>query len=599
MTQEPPSFVPVELTKQQKIFTMLGTLLGLLLAALDNTIVATAGPYIQKDLQIEPSLYVWITTSYLVASTVLVPIYGKLSDLYGRRKILLVGIFIFLAGSFFCGVSQSTLQLILSRAVQGVGSAALFTTAFAVVADIFPPTERGKYQGLFGAVFGLSSVIGPFVGGFITDVLSWHWVFFINLPLGAIAIFFILSKMPPLKQNNAKGTIDISGAVSMVVALVPLLLALSLGKRAEDTRAGYLWGSWEIIGLFGLFLVGFVSFLLIELRAKDPLLDLSLFRNKTFAVGNLASLIAGASFLAPIIFLPLFMVNVVGLSATSSGLTTVPLTFGIVFGNIFVGQLVSRIGRYKIIILSSLLLLVASFVFFGLTLTSDASQTSVTLKMVLVGLGLGPSIPLFTLAVQNAVSPDKIGVATSTATFSRQMGSTIGIAIVGTIFATVLGSQMNERLPTEARANVSQPQGGEGASSEGFDVAGIKEKIKAQFEETRRLYVAAFQQKDPKALEALRQHPNLPEIAKSRLPKSVEDAQPDYLATALTFSKAAEEAALAGVDQVNVALKESFTQALSVTFFACAVIALIALLLTFFLPELPLRRTNAPVPVSE
>jgi MFS family permease len=226
-----------ELTTAQKAFTMLGALLGMLLAALDQTIVATAGPDIQKSLAIPAGLYVWITTSYLVASTVLVPIYGKLSDLYGRKRILLAAIGIFLTGSLACGLSRTAEQLIAARVVQGLGSAGLFTSAFAVVADLFPPAERGKWQGLFGAVWGVSSVVGPLAGGFITDTFGWNWTFFVNLPIGGVAIFLIVARMPALRRTlAARPKLDIAGALALAVAAVPLLLALSLG-HAEAARS--------------------------------------------------------------------------------------------------------------------------------------------------------------------------------------------------------------------------------------------------------------------------------------------------------------------------------------------------------------------------
>ncbi|HEU4614613.1 MAG TPA: MDR family MFS transporter [Kofleriaceae bacterium] len=422
---------------------MIGALLGLLLAALDQTIVATAGPFIQRDLSIDPGLYVWITTGYLVASTVLVPIYGKLSDIYGRRRILLIAIGIFLLGSFACGIAQSATQLITYRAVQGIGSAGLFTSAFAIVADLFPPAERGKWQGMFGAAWGVSSVVGPLLGGVITENLSWHWTFFVNLPIGAIAAGLIASRMPPLRgTHETRPRLDIAGALALAVTTVPLLLALSLG-HAEGTgtgTAGWPWRSWQIAALLATSVVGLIAFVVIERRAANPLLDFKLFRIKTFAIGSLAAFVVGNAFLGAIVFLPLFMVNVVGLSATSSGLTTTPLTFGIVAANIASGHLVSRLHSYKGVLLVSLVVQVASFGLLALTLTTGETQLAISVKMVLLGIGLGPSIPLFTLAIQTAVPPPQIGVATAAATFFRQMGTTIGLAILGTVFATSLAS---------------------------------------------------------------------------------------------------------------------------------------------------------------
>lgn len=419
--------------------TMLGTLLGLLLAALDQTIVATAGPAIQRDLHVPASLYPWITTAYLVASTVMVPIYGKLSDLFGRKPILLVGIALFLAGSVMCGLSRTTALLIVSRAVQGLGSAALFTSAFAVVADIFEPAERGKYQGIFGACFALSSVVGPLLGGFLTDQLSWHWVFFVNVPLGAIAVFFIALKMPLLRrERDTRPQIDLLGALCLLASVVPFLIALSLGRHEGPSPEGRVWSA----ALIAISVVALVSFIIVERRATDPLLDLRLFTNRVFAIGNLATFLLGATFLSAIVFLPLFMVNVVGLSATSAGLTLTPLTFGIVAGNVISGQLVSRFGRYKPLMIVGNVILLCGFALLGFTLRPESSQTEVTLKMIVLGVGLGPSIPLYVLAIQNAVASKDLGVATASATFFRQIGATMGVSLLGVVFAMTLAAQL-------------------------------------------------------------------------------------------------------------------------------------------------------------
>ncbi|MDY7226483.1 MDR family MFS transporter [Hyalangium rubrum] len=572
----PPAAALPAFTRSQKGFTLAGALLGLLLAALDQTIVATAGPAIQVDLGIPASLYPWLTTAYLVASTVMVPLWGKLSDLFGRKATLAAGILIFLTGSFLCGVAWNTLSLIIFRAVQGLGSAALFTSAFAVVADLFPPAERGKYQGLFGAVFGISSVVGPLVGGFLTDHFGWHWVFFVNLPVGALALGVIFLRMPALRPpGTGKPRLDLAGAACLVLVVVPLLLALSLGRsHVAPGEPGFAWSSWQVLGLFALSAVGVGLFLMAEARAAEPVLDLRLFRDRTFAMGNLAVFIIGAAFLSAFTFLPLYMVNVLELSATRSGLTITPLTLGVVAGNVLSGQLVARVGRYRVLMLASLAVLSGAFTLMGFTLSPDSSQSTVTAKMVLMGLGMGPSIPLYTLAIQNSVQPRQMGVATASATFFRQLGMTVGVALMGMVFASSLSSglragtaQALEGAPAELRAQL--PLHTPGAVGEGatpgqvFHAGEVKTRLRASFEARRQQAVGEGTE------------------ARARL-------------------ETEEQQALATVERVGRAIKEAFTRATSSVYRVCILVALLALAVTVLLPERPLRKGHAPpAPVSE
>lgn len=439
------------------------SLAGIFLAALDQTVVSTAGPTMKDDLHIPQSLYVWMTTSYVVASTVMVPLWGKLSDLFGRKRTLLIGMTLFLIGSALCATAGSLGSLIAYRVVQGIGSAALFTNAFAVTADLFPPSERSKWQGLFGGVFGLASVIGPYVGGFLTEHAGWHWAFLINLPIGVVAIAVAAARMPPLRRpRTGPLVIDVSGAALLVVAMVPLLLALSLGhgehplvQLGEDGRplppVGWPWGSWQILGMFGVAAVGVLGFLVVERRARDPILDLRMFGKREFWLGCLAAFTAGLPFLATIIFLPVFLSVVAGASASESGRALMPLTLGIVAANISSGQIVSRIGKYKPVLMAALAVQIVGFVIMGWTLSSSSSQLEVSLKMIILGLGMGPAIPLYTLAIQSAVPMHQIGVATSTAVFARSVGATIGAAALSTVLATSLAAGM-----TGAHANPAE-----------------------------------------------------------------------------------------------------------------------------------------------
>lgn len=438
------------LTRRDRVLTMTGVLVALLLAALDQTIVATAGPAIQRDLAIPPGLYAWITTAYLVASTVMVPIYGKLSDTYGRKPVLLVGVGLFLAGSLLCGVSPNVNVLIAARAVQGLGAASLFTTTFAVIGDLFPPQERGRYMGLIGGVMAVSSVIGPLVGGVITDTLGWHWAFLINLPVGAVAIWFILSKMPRLAGAAVRRRLDLMGAAMLVLGVVPLLVALSLGRGEEGAPAAGGTGiPLPTPLLLALSAFGLAMFVRAERRAEDPILRLGLYGTRPIGFAAAATFLVGACFLFNVIFLPLFLVNVAGVSATGAGLTMMPLTLGVVAGSVLSGQIVARTGRYKPLMLGSLALLVIAFALMAFTLDIGTTRGAVTMRMVLIGLGIGPSFPLFTLATQNAAPPSELGAVTAATTFARSLGQVVGVAVFGALFGAVVAGARGRGIGLE------------------------------------------------------------------------------------------------------------------------------------------------------
>ncbi len=450
-----------DITRKEKILALVATLLGLFLAALDQTIVATAGPAIQRDLAISPSLYTWITTAYLVASTVMVPVYGKLSDQLGRKRVLLIGISIFLSGSLLCGLAPNALMLVLFRALQGIGAAALFTTAFTVLADLFPPKERAKYQGLFTGVFGISSIIGPLAGGIITDRLGWHWVFFVNLPIGVIAIALAAWTMPALKPlHPPKGRVDVPGAALLVFGVTPVMLAMSLGRaRLRPDEPGFLWSSPQIIGLFAVAIIALAAFVAVEKRTEEPIVDLRLYANRSFALCSACAFMIGASFLAGPVFLPLYLVNAEGASATRAGMAMLPLTLGVVFGATVGGQLASRRGRYKWMVVGSCAVLTGACLWMGFSLEHGVSQWPLALRMFLLGLGVGPTLPLLTIAIQMSVKQTQMGVATAAVTFARVLGQVLGVALLGSIFAATFHSQVERlRAPQSgASAVVSAP----------------------------------------------------------------------------------------------------------------------------------------------
>ena len=428
---------------------LLGTMLGLFLSALDQTIVATALPRIVRDLN-GLSLYAWVTTAYLLTSTATVPIYGKLSDLYGRKPILVFGIVVFLFGSVLCGLAGSSifgealggmLQLVVFRAIQGIGAGAFASTAFSIIADLYPPQERGKYQGILGAVYGISSVIGPLLGGFLTDHASWRWVFYVNLPVGLAALALILSKMPTL-ASGTKASVDVLGATLVVIFTVPLLLALTWGADGS-----YGWASPTLIGLFVLSALALAAFVFVEARHENPILPLRFFQNPTFAWAVTARFFIGAVFLGALLFLSLYLVNVQGVSATQAGTAVIPLTIGLIIGALGAGNLASRLGAYKGLIVAGVTLVLLGFALLS-TLTASTPYALVVLYMMLLGLGFGPVLPLYTLALQTSVNPWEIGVATATGQFFQSMGGTIGTAILGAVLsATLTGGLKTDVAP--------------------------------------------------------------------------------------------------------------------------------------------------------
>jgi EmrB/QacA subfamily drug resistance transporter len=411
------------------------------LGALDQTIVSTALPRIVSQLG-GLDRYTWVTTVYLLVSTLLVPVYGKLSDIMNRKTLQLGSVLVFLLGSMLCGTAQDLNQLIVYRGIQGLGGAGLFALAFIIISDLYPPRERGKIGGLFGAVFGLSSVLGPLIGGLLTDnagawlppVEGWRWVFYVNLPIGAAALW-LLARMPRLHPHDKSHKLDLVSAALLILAFFPLILALQLDKTQ------HAWTSPEVLGL----LIGGAVFLMLWIGhslnlSRHPILDLRLFKNRVFTTGVTAAFFFGSSFLSILIFLPLYMVNVQGVTAMEAGASIIPLTLGIVVGAGIGGPLATRMARYKaILVVGSLVALTGSLLL--TTLTVATPFWFIVTAMFLTGVGFGPAQSLYSLAIQNSVPVQELGQATSFAQFSRQIGSATGAALAGALFsATIVGA---------------------------------------------------------------------------------------------------------------------------------------------------------------
>jgi EmrB/QacA subfamily drug resistance transporter len=436
---------PTALTGRALVPVFGALMLGMFLAALDQTIVSTALPTIVGDLGGLNHLS-WVVTSYLLASTASAPLYGKLGDMYGRKPVFLAAILIFLAGSMLSGLSQSLTQLVAFRALQGIGAGGLLVGAQAIIADIVSPRERGRYIGLIGSVFGVASVAGPLLGGFLVEAASWRWIFYVNVPIGALAVLVVVLRLH-LQTPCQRHSVDYLGAALLTACVSAFILVTTWGGNE------YAWGSPVIVGLAATAVVLLAAFIFQERRAAEPVIPLSLFRSRVFRVASALGFVIGLAMFGAIIFIPLFLQLVYGVSPTSSGLRMLPLVGGLLVASILSGRTISRVGRYKAFPIAGTAV-TAVGMFLLSRLNADTSPSLASAYMLVLGVGIGLVMQVLVLVVQNDAPPRDVGVATSTATFFRSMGGSLGVALFGAVFASRLTHEL-AALPAAVAARFS------------------------------------------------------------------------------------------------------------------------------------------------
>lgn len=516
------------LSQKRKMTIMFAIIVSMFFAAINQTIVGTALPRIIATLG-GIDYYTWVITIFMLTSTIATVLVGKLSDIYGRKPFILTGIVFFMIGAFLSGLSKDIFQLIAFRGVQGIGAGIIMATAFTAIGDLFSPRERGRWSGIMGAVFGLSSVVGPTLGGYVVDHLAWHWVFWLFLPLGIIAFVMIWLLFPSVDRKEAV-SIDYLGSLFLTLTIVPMLIAFSWAGTK------YAWGSPQIIGLFAFTAVSLALFLFVETRAKSPVLPLSLFRNSIVTVSNTVGFMINAGMMGAIMYMPFLTQGVLGVSPTVSGYVTMPLMVGMMITSTLTGQMMTKTGKYKNYALIGIAVMVLGMVLMHFTHSILLAATS----MVVFGFGLGPGMSVFSLTVQNAVDPKDLGVATASSQLFRNMGGTIGIAVMGTIMAAGIRSKMAEYA----------------ASGQAPDLSKV----------------------DPQTAETFKEFLN-PQILLDQ-PKLA----------AIQAGLPAEQHGL--FDQMVGMLRDALSHSLAQVFLTGIFVMIAALALAFFLKEIPLRTSN-------
>lgn len=515
------------LENRQKGLIMIAVMSAMFFAAVNMTIVGTALPKIVSQIG-GMEYFDWVFTVYMLTSTITAMLVGKLSDIYGRKIFILIGIGIFMLGAFLSGTSNDIYQLIMYRGLQGFGGGMIMSCAFTTVGDLFAPRDRGRWQGMLGAVFGLSSLFGPTLGGYIVDNFDWHWIFWVFLPIGFFAFALIL-RLYPSQKAKEKESIDFLGSLTLTITIVSLLLGFTwAGDKFE-------WASLEIIGLFTLTILSLIAFIFIELKAKSPVLPLFLFKNSVFTVSNVSGMLLGMGMFGTIMYVPFYVQGVQGESATISGLVEMVMTISMVTSSIIVGNLITKTGKYKLFALIGLVIMSVGLIL-NTTLEVESSLTRLILQLIVVGIGLGVNMPVFNITVQNAVSHKYLGVATSAMQTFRQIGGTVGVALLG----SVMGNKMTDELANIQNSDVPDPP-----PEMAEDMAKLQNPQVLM---------------DTKQLEGIR----------SELPAEM-----------TSF-----------FDQFIQVLKNALNTSLTTVFLVSAGIIAIAFVTTLFLKEIPLRTTN-------